>query len=612
MSASYRKGARGIALSSLAAASLLAVPSSVFAQSYGSSTAITFYLNLPDTAAAEAQAQAIQTPGNPAYHHFLTSAQFLSQYAPSTATVKSVEAAIEEQGYTVTYVFPNNLAIQATAPPETVERSLGLRLNRKTVNGRTGTVPSNAPQLPAALRGSVLAIGGLDTLHLPKSHAIKALNAPAPHAVSGALTGGRPGYYLPTDWEQYYDVKPFYQYGFAGKNTTIGIVTLANFDKTDPYSFWKQIGLSVSPTRISTVDVDGGTSVKPGGDNSGETDLDIEESGAIAPDAEIRVYVASTASNGDLIDGFEAAASENIADTVSTSWGQPEMDYFYDLTTGESDTGLLDAFHAVFLEMALQGQTVYAASGDSGSFDTVRDLCSPFGDGTADSPQCTAPYTADHPASDPLVTAAGGTTTPATFHFLSGVTIPITQERAWSWDYVVQAGYPVEDVFSTGGGGGVSSYFGVPWYQSKQGGLTDTVPGQAFSFNVGDGWTTEFVLPSGFAGRNLPDLSTDADPDTGFQYVTGGSVVSDYGGTSFVAPQFNGVTALMVQALGKRVGQISPALYQLGSYVSNDITSGNNWGYTAIAGYDNATGLGTLDAAKLVIGLDLLQYGIIP
>ena len=69
------------------------------------------------------------------------------------------------------------------------------------------------------------------------------------------------------------------------------------------------------------------------------------------------------------------------------------------------------------------------------------------------------------------------------------------------------------------------------------------------------------------------------------------------------------MTALYVQALGGRVGQINPALYQLDTLVSNDVTTGDNWGYNAVGGYDNAAGLGTLDATKLLVGLAALKLG---
>ena len=156
------------------------------------------------------------------------------------------------------------------------------------------------------------------------------------------------------------------------------------------------------------MNVDGGTTIAPSDAlGEGETDLDVEESGAIAPGANERVYVSPNNTNANFIDGFEAAASDNIADTVSSSWGQPELDFFTDIAAPtSSQTFLLDAFHDAFLEMALQGQTVFIAAGDSGSFDTVRG-CPAFGTPSAKNPVCNAPYAVDHPSSDPLVTAAG-------------------------------------------------------------------------------------------------------------------------------------------------------------------------------------------------------------
>ena len=263
--------------------------------------------------------------------------------------------------------------------------------------------------------------------------------------------------------------------------------------------------------------------------------------------------------------------------------------------------------------MALQGQTVYAASGDSGSFATVGE-CSAFGTPTAMNPVCNAPYAVGSPADDPYVTAAGGTTLPLTVPLQDGVTLTVPAERAWSWDYLASeaaaqghgADITLDDVFSTGGGGGVSSYFAEPWYQTGTAGITVTQDGQFFAADFGAGSVIQNILPGSFAGRNMPDISTDADPYSGYQLVEEGATYTYYGGTSFVAPQLNGITGLFVEYLGGRVGQINPALYQLGNSVTTDIVQGDNWGYNAHAGYDNAAGLGTLDATRLLVGLQLL------
>ena len=592
------------------------VPAHAASTTVGSATAVTFYLPLRDAAAAEAAAQALQTPGSATYHQFLTLAQFKKTYAPTKAAVAEVESVLAQLGYTVTYVFANNLAIQATAPSSTVESTLGIQLRAARLNGRSGIMPSRTPTLPAQLAGLVRNVGGLDTLHVPhpmNAHAavVTPAGAVSKQSPGATITGGTPGNYLPADFASRYDVDPIYASGVNGRGSTIGIVTLANFYPSDAYTFWKGIGLKVSQSRITVVDVDGGTTLTPSdAAGEGETDLDVEESGGLAPGAKERVYISQNNTNANYIDAFEAAASDNIADTVSASWGQPELDFF--AGTGQTDeTAQIDDFHEVFLELALQGQSVFIAAGDSGSYDTVRG-CPTTGTPTATTPVCNAPYAVDSPANDPLVTAAGGTTTPLTLTLSDGSTLSVTTERAWSWDYIAEQdpNIPVSELFSTGDGGGVSSYFAAPWYQAGLAGITLTKPNQSFIENTGAGPVTILTLPSGFAGRNMPDISTDADPESGYQYVEENQIVNFYGGTSFVAPQLNGVNALFNEALGKRTGQLNPALYEFGRYYLPDVTTGDNWGYDAIAGYDNAAGVGKLDAAQALLGLATLQSGL--
>ncbi len=609
-------GSASVTLAAALALGAPSVPAHAASTTAGSATAVTFYLPLRNASGAEAAARAIQTPGSATYHQFLTLAQFKKAYAPTNATITEVESVLAQLGYTVTYVFANNLAIQATAPSSTVESTLGLQLRTATLNGRSGIVPSRAATLPPQLVGLVRNIGGLDTLHVPhpmSRHA--AVVTPAMQAskqsANAALTGGTPGNYLPADFASRYDVDPIYASGVNGRGTTIGIVTLANFYPSDAYTFWKDIGLKVSQSRITVVDVDGGTSLTPSdAAGEGETDLDVEESGGLAPGAKERVYISQNNTNANFIDGFEAAASDNIADTVSTSWGQPELEFFAGV--GQTDTtAQIDDFHEVFLEMALQGQSIFVASGDSGSFDTVEG-CPTTGTPSAKNPVCNAPYAVDSPSNDPLVTAAGGTTTPFTAELTDGATLSVTTERAWSWDYIAEEdpAIPVSGVFSTGDGGGVSSYFAKPWYQVGVPGITATVPNQSFTENTGSGPVTILTLPSGFAGRNMPDVSTDADPESGYQFIEEGAVQNFYGGTSFVAPQLNGVNALFNEALGKRTGQINPALYAFGRDYIPDVTAGDNWGYNAVPGFDNASGVGKLDAAQALLGLATLQAGL--
>ena len=590
----------------------------------GSAVAVTFYLPLRKPKQAEAEAQAIQTYGDPSFHKFLTVSDFLAKYAPTDGQVADVKKVLKTLGYTINNVFANHLAIEAIAPAGTVDSTLAVTLRQLTVQGRTGMAPDRAPTLPASLQGMVASVAGLNTVVHARPHLMQALthtaaSVAAPNATT--LFPSAPGDYLPADFERFYHVNPLYSDGNTGRGSTIGIVTLADFYPADAYNFWNQIGLNVSPTRITKVDVDGGVGTVSDALGEGETDIDTQESGAIAPDAKLRVYVAPNNTNANFIDGFEAAASENIADTVSTSWGEAEVDLFID-PAAQSPGGQaeLDAFHAVFLEMALQGQTIYASSGDSGSFDTVEE-CGITGTPSVKTPVCNAPYTVDSPASDPLITAAGGTTLPINYAIpvdAAGdtVTLLVKRERAWSWEYIArearEQGYasalPTVALFSTGDGGGVSSYWAVPWYQNGIAGIATTQPNQIYTQDTGSGPVTVATLPGNYAGRNLPDLSTNADPESGYQYIEEGKVVDGFGGTSFVAPQLNGVTALFVQSIGGRVGQLNPVLYQIGNGTFPDVKTGNNWGYKATGGYDQATGVGKLDAAKLLTFIRAYGY----
>ena len=586
--------------------------------SIGNPIALTFYVAPAHLAEAEAKAKSLQTIGSPDYHRFLTRPEFVANYAVSDAELKAIEGSLKGLGFNISYVFPNHLAIEVTGTVSTAENALGIKLNKVAANGKSSFTPDRPITLPADLKEKIRGVGGLNTLVHARPMHVKSVIAgqSTTHRVGkNNLVGGSPGFYLPADFAKFYGVDGVYNRGYKGRGTTVGIVTLNDFKASDAYLFWKSIGLTVNQNRITKVDVDGGIEAPSNNeDGAGESDLDTQYSGALAPDANIRVYIAPNDTNAGFSNGFEAAASENIADTVSTSWGEPELYYFANPVSPfgpgyPSETYQLEEFHDVFLEMAIQGQTVYVAAGDSGAFDTVRS-CPTFGEPGVQSPVCNAPFAVDAPSNDPLVTAAGGTTLP--FSFLSGlgVVFSVPQERAWGWDYLAieaaGSGYDIlSEVFSVGTGGGVSSYFGVPWYQAGHQGITRTLPGQSLTVDKGTGPQVDVKLPAYFAGRNTPDLSTNADPESGYQFIEDGYVNDFSGGTSFVAPQLNGVTALFVEAMGGRIGQINPFLYRYNYSASRDNKLGDNWGYQAIAGYDNATGVGTLTADKL---LDQMFY----
>jgi kumamolisin len=288
---------------------------------------------------------------------------------------------------------------------------------------------------------------------------------------------------------------------------------------------------------VSDVSVLGATN-SPGGDADGEVMLDIEVAGAVAPKAKLVVYFAPNTTQG-FVQAITDAAHDavNKPSIISISWGGPEVSW---------STTDMTAMSNAIRDAGLLGVTVTVASGDNGSSDGVKDR---------------KPHV-DFPASSPYSLACGGTR-------LVG-SQSIEEETVWN------------DGPDSAGGGGISNNFPCPSYQNS------TVVPKSHG-------------PKNFAGRGVPDIAGNADPDTGYEVrVDGADVV--IGGTSAVAPLWAGLTALLNQKLGKPVGFLNPLLYTkvLASGALHDITEGNNGAFKAGPGWDACTGLGTPDGAKIL------------
>jgi kumamolisin len=205
-------------------------------------------------------------------------------------------------------------------------------------------------------------------------------------------------------------------------------------------------------------------------------------------------------------------------------------------------------------DAAALGVTVTVACGDNGSTD-----------GQADGELHT-----DFPAASPYALACGGTT-------LAGSGTTISSESVWN------------EIANNEGatGGGVSKVFPLPSYQGSAG-----VPAQP---------------QTGFAGRGTPDVAGNADPSTGYQIRVDGQD-EIVGGTSAVSPLWAALTALLNEKLGSPVGFLNPKLYPLNETGFHDITNGSNDDsglgyYSAGAGWDPCTGLGSPDGAALLNAL---------
>jgi kumamolisin len=592
------------------------------------SLTVSVALPLQDTAAAQALLEATYTKGSAQYRHFLTPREFNTQFGPSDATVAQVTKRFESAGLQVTRA--SSTLLKVTGSTSAIEAAFGVSLHAFEVPAAAGVpgyryrAPTSAPQVSSDIASSVQAVLGLDTRPRFRPHirhssgAVKITSTKL--SASEPNTPDAPGLWTVTDFVDYYDVGPLYKEGIEGKHQTIGIVTLASFTPSDAFAYWNSLGLAVSPKRIKIVTIDGGSGPPSDAAGSDETTLDVEQSGGLAPAANVIVYEAPNTEQG-FVDAFAAAFDSNIPDTISTSWGQWE--YLDDTSTAiepvtHRNVNALKAFNDLFTQAALQGQSMYAAAGDAGAYD-ANDPESIY-----PVPQFTRTLSVDSPASQPFLVAAGGTTLPGlqTFGLPDGSTYSLTiaTEQAWGWDYLnklcalLGTPNPVDcGTFPVGGGGGVSVFISRPFYQYFVPGVINSAGGQALVDETQKPPQLIFKLPANFAGRNVPDISLNADPDTGYViwYTSdqnGFEIEQFIGGTSFVAPQLNGITALYDQGLGYRVGLLNNDLYDLVRFgvayggrnaPLRDITAGDNWFYTGERGYDQATGVGVPDVSNL-------------
>ena len=556
-------------------------------------------------------------PESRLYHRFLSVEQFRSRYAPSAHQIKQVTDYLASLGIVVNEVYDNHLVIKATGTAAQFNQAFTTTLHDyEDKDGNVFQKPEGDHGVPELLQDVVLYVAGLNTQsaqfrpHNTNARVTRAaLGEAAPKVVlpSGNSTAtGIPGSYTTGDVANFYGVNPLYAKGITGKGQTIGIATLANFEPSDAYYYWSQIGLNVDQNRIRQVHVDGGGALS-GAAGSGETSLDVEQSGGLAPDAKVVVYDAPNTEAG-FIDVFYKAVADNVVDTLSVSWGSPEIFNFLIPGVSTDTQAVLVAYHQAFAEAAAQGISTFAAAGDSGAYDTNSSL--PY-------PQFSKILTVDSPASDPYIIAAGGTTLPGNIQRKYGVVF-VPSEQVWGWDYfnpylVTNYGPAYLDYyFSVGGGGGVSVFWPVPDYQKETDGIRKSEPNQVWTYypNFPDTSVQAYLytVAPHVEGRNLPDISLNSDPYTGYLIYSSpdGGWLAGFGGTSFASPQLNGIFALIGQSRSSRLGLLQPQLYKAAAQRENDeksglidIRAGDNWFYAGVKGYEAGAGLGTINAAAL-------------
>lgn len=581
---------------------------------------------------------------------FLSVSQFAAQYGQSGYLISGLQTYLSNYGIT-TSVYPNNLDVVAQGTAGQFDKALSVTQHEYRSDGvrspdgswipaQTFHGVSGRASLPSWIADNLVAILGL-TNYQPSISNAKQAAARAPRQIASTSSNacvqasGLPNdCNLPSDFASQYGLDPLYAKGATGQGQTLAIITFASVDPGAPQYFWSNIA-GVNRTGTVTYDnVDGGSGAPSYTAGSGETDLDIEQSGALAPGANIIVYQAPNNDSGS-IDALFTAATQNIAGTVSQSWGEAETLIQALQAQGAEAAGYITAFDEAFLELDAQGQASFVAAGDGGAYDAYGEF-----PGTAQPTNLSV----DNPADSPYTTAAGGTTLPYSANLgpsadgtIPNVTVNVTSQRIWGWDYLWK---PLSEILGQslqttaesaigGGGGGFSSlepqpsyqwgvpgtniYSAVPW-------LTPTHYNKQYGIMLPTNWAFNPNPPTIFGysgGRAVPDLAADADPESGYILYSPSDAGNDgiaspvqpgWGGTSFVAPQLNGAAAVIDSLLGRRVGFWNPAIYRFARSYNSPFTplntpgtSNDNLYYSGIPGtlYNPGAGLGTPNLSQL-------------
>lgn len=555
------------------------------------------WLNLHDRAALDAKVKDLYTEGSPNYHKWLTPAQ-LKAFAPTAAERTAVEAELKAHNLTVTASDPWNLSVHFTGNTSDIESAFHTQINRYSVKGQLVRTTSTLPQLSGAAAGLVQHVAGLNGMkgkpmiahatnphtgkqysgmplataeakakanglvyasecfYAPSTATFTGVNAydgvtPVSATFSGLTYGANPNNtdtgtlapcgYSPAEVQKFYGLDVAYGLGYTGTGQTVVIIDAYLQPTALPdLTAFSTLNHLPAPTSSNFTLYNPYAATQPGVDygTDEETDLDVQWTHATAPGANIALVQAYSDDEEDMQAAALYAVTNHLGNVISFSYGLPES------LTGPFASGI---YNEVAELAAAQGISIHASSGDSGDFGPASD----FG--------LSAPDVSGWFSDSPYATAVGGT---------SIGTSPI-DGSVYTTGWGNNVGYLTFDAtdiydppfteFYAGSGGGSSSFFPKPAYQSK-------LPGTA---------------------RLLPDVSALADPFTGAEFVytdpyDGNQYVGVIGGTSLAAPIFSGIWSLVNEFTGVSLGQAAPYVAAAPSPLITDVL--------AIPGPANTTG----------------------
>ena len=503
---------------------------------------VTLGLALRNRSALDGFIAGAATPSSPDYGAFYTPASFTAAFGPTAASVDAVTSYLQRQGFTGVTVSPNDLLVDATGTAAQVERAFDTSLTGYALGGADVYANTTAAMVPASLSGIVVGVLGLNDV-------FKAEPAPLSRGTQSTTVPNVVAEYTPQGFQKAYDAT-----GVAtGSKTAVATVAagaltapIANLRVEEEANGLPQVPVTVERSGIP------GAATKTA---NIEWELDSQYATGMAQDvSHFYYYDATSLADSTLARTFDLFATQDTAKALSASLGECEVEAYLD--------GSMLVDDEVFAEAAAQGQTVFASSGDTGAGCALA--------GTNGVPDSGPPMT-NYPASSPYVVGVGGTT--------------LTTKATGSYDF---------ETAWTAGGGGISQFEYRPSWQAQ-------------------------VLPvtAGTTGdRSVPDIAMDANPTTGAEvYTTTGPI--GVGGTSLSAPLALGAWARVESSYQDRLGFAAPALYAVYLHGTCNASTaaleqvcttpafhaplaGDNGLYPETPGYNEDTGLGTLDTAALV------------
>jgi uncharacterized protein (TIGR03437 family) len=514
-----------------------------------------------------------QTPGSPNYHRWITPEDYAQRFGASPEDVNRVVAWLQSQGLDIAAVARGRGWVAVNGAAANIENAFQTELHQYMVHGETYFANAADPSVPAELGGIVKTVSGLHNFRLRA----------AKHSLKAEYTSRGSHFLAPNDFATIYDVMPLYAAGINGSGQKLVILGDSGVNLSDITTFRSTYGLPLNDPQIVLV---------PGTKDPGitgdldEADLDLEWSGAVARNATI-IYV--YASDQTFLTQYRYVIDNNLAPVMSSSYGSCEQ---------LNPTSEASSLETLAKQGNSQGMTWINSAGDSGGADCYDSAqSSPYNPGLA----------VDFPGSIPEVTDLGGT------EFSADVAAPATYwNTANDANQASARSYIPETVWNdsalegqpAAGGGGVSIFYAKPSWQTGPGVPSDNV-------------------------RHVPDVSLNASNYHDTYLFYSGGLVENVGGTSFSAPCFAGIATLLNQYLvsigaqpAAGLGNMNAGLYSLAQSTPaafHDITTGNNivtvtcpprtagcvsgtFGYSATVGYDNASGLGSVDAYNLVMG----------